>query len=240
MKRLLSFNHIFCALLLICANGISVAQSSSELQLPKKLTITTSTHPAVIEHFEPWVKSAYAELGIEIEILNLNEKRTLILLQNGDVDGDIIRTEQVLATLHSVVPVYMLGEARVYLVCQPVLNCNSSILNNPDLILGTVAGNAYCQQLLEGTQIEQMHYTTYQLLQQSYQQQRVDAFIEIRNSYESYKAFPKHAGTFELGHIRGFHLLHKKHKHLVPLVAEKLKATAEDESTHTHSNRAER
>lgn len=237
MKRLLVLNPFFFALLLYCKNAIGTEPPFPHHPLPEKLTISTSTHPAVTEHFQPWVKSAYDELGIETEFLMLNEQRALILLQNGELDGDIIRTEQVLSTLHSVLPVYMLGEARVYLVCRPRLDCNRNILSNPNLILGSVAGNAYFQQLLEGAQIAQMSYTTYQLLQQSYQQKRVDAFIEIRNSYESGKSFPQHAGIFELGHIRGFHLLHKKHQHLIPLIAEKLKSTANNESAHSHKSR---
>lgn len=222
-RHLSSFLYLLIApFLFFHAN--SEEQHVSAAVLPERLSISTSSHPAVIEYFQPWVKNAYAKLGIEVEFLSLNEERSLLLLQNGDIDGDIIRTEQVLLQLESVVPVYMLGEAKIYLICRPNLICNNTTLNNPDLILGSVAGNTYFQTLLHEKKITQMRYTTYQLLRQSYLQKRVDTYIEISNSYEIEMPFPEKAGIFKLGQMQGFHLLYEKHRHLVPLVAAQLES----------------
>lgn len=223
MHQLTHFIHIATVLFLfVCTTVHSAENPTPDNSLPKRLSISTGTHPAVVEHFQPWVKQAYAELGIEIEFLTLNEERSLVLLQNGEIDGDIIRSEQIIAQLQELYPVFLLGEAQVYLVCRPRVECNDSTFYNSKLILGFVAGNNYLQELLLGTEIAQMRYTSYQLLQKSYQQKRVDAYVEIRNPYEAGKSFPKSAGIFNLGQVRGFHVLHKKHRHLIPLVAEKL------------------
>ena len=44
-------------------------------------------------------------------------------LRSGEIDGDVIRTEAVLEAASDFIPVYMLGDAKVYLVCQINIEC---------------------------------------------------------------------------------------------------------------------
>ncbi|UAA37673.1 hypothetical protein KIH87_13265 [Paraneptunicella aestuarii] len=179
-----------------------------------KLTFSTSSHPAVINYYEPLIVNAYAKLGIQIELLHINEERSLRLLETGQLDGDIIRTESVLKNFQSFIPVYMLGDAKVYLICQSQMICDKSILNQKKWILGSVAGTTYFEEFLGHSEINLLKYTDYSLLKESYNKKRIDAYIDVINNHYSTSELPQSAGAYHLGTIYGYHILNKKHSHL--------------------------
>lgn len=187
------------------------------------ITLSTSTHPAVVNYYQPLVREAYKQLGINVEFLLVNEERSLLLLEAGEIDGDIIRTKSVLKDYDSFIPVYLLGDADIYIICQPNIECNRTILQKQDHFLGSVAGATYFEDLLKGSKINLLKYTQYTLLKSSFLQKRVDAYIDIINNHYPTGDTPKNAGVMHLGKIYGYHLLHKKHAHLKNKVAAKLK-----------------
>lgn len=199
-----------------------------------KLTFSTSSHPAVINYYEPLIVKAYEKLGIQIELLHINEERSLRLLETGQLDGDIIRTESVLKGFQSFIPVYMLGDAKVYLVCQSKMACDKSILHQKKWILGSVAGSTYFEEFLGHSEINLLKYTDYSLLKESYNKKRIDAYIDVINNHYPTSELPKSAGTYHLGTIYGYHILNKKHSHLakdVIKVLRELQTIAEVETS---------
>lgn len=199
------------------------ANNSSKNISTAPLILSTGTHPAVVNYYEPLVKKAYQQLEIPIEFLSVNEERSLLLLEAGEIDGDTIRTKSVLKNYDSFIPVYMMGVADVYIICQPNIECNRSILQKRDHFLGTVAGSAYFDDSLKNAKITLLKYTNYELLKSSFHQKRVDAYIDVISSHYTTRDIPENAGILHFEKIYGYHILHKKHKHLAEKVAAKLK-----------------
>ena len=202
---------------------VVIQESFSAPAKVKTLTFSTSSHPAVSNYYELLVVKAYERLGIKIELLHINEERSLRLLETGQLDGDIIRTEAVLRNFQSFIPVYMMGDANVYLICQQGVKCNESVLKRRSWILGSVAGSTYFEEFLDGAKIGLLKYTEYPLLKESYTKKRIDAYIDVISTHYPTTELPEDAGTYHLGTIYGYHILHKKHSHLAYEVSEILR-----------------
>lgn len=205
--------------LIPCAHA-DLESTSNSVILPSSLTFSTSTHAAVVHYYQPLVKIAYARLGIPVEFLQLNEERSIRLLDAGKIDGDTIRTQNIHKSESKFVPVYMLGDAKVYLVCQTGIKCSTDLLQNPNYSLGSVGGSSHFDESLKSARINHLRYTDYDLLRRSFRQGKVDVYIEVMSSHYHNMHFPKQANTAYLETIRGFHFLHEKYAHLAPQVAQ--------------------
>lgn len=224
-----SFQLASIIFMLICASDVFALANQERKQAQKqKLIFSTSSHPAVTKLYQPLIVATYAQLNIELEFVNINEERSLRLLNAGEIDGDVIRTEAVLEAASDFIPVYMLGDAKVYLVCQINIECTHSTLQEKHRILGTVAGSMYYKKYLAGTQIGRMKYTNYDLLRESFKQKRIDALIQVINNQYPVATIPDNANSMLLGNIHGYHLLHKKHAPLAKQVQAALELLSEE------------
>ncbi|MCY7295564.1 hypothetical protein [Alteromonas sp. a30] len=220
LKKIAEYSIFALILLSPIAHAVN---TTSTTKLPKSLTFSTSSHAAVEHYYQPLIQAAYQRLGIDIEFLQLNEERSIRLLDQGLLDGDTIRTENIHKSNSHFIPVQMLGEARIYLVCQPHIECNANLLEQKKFSLGSVGGSSHFDDLLADSEITQLRYTNYHLLKTSFEQGKIDAYIEIISAHYHQQAFPQKANTAYLETIHGFHYLHESHARLAPQVAAAIK-----------------
>lgn len=204
------------------AQSASAENTTNNVILPSSLTFSTSSHAAVVHYYQPLIEVAYERLGIPVEFLQLNEERSIRLLDKGRIDGDTIRTQNIHKKGSKFVPVYMLGDAKVYLVCQAGIQCSTDILQNPNYSLGSVGGSSHFDELLKSAKINQLRYTDYDLLRRSFRQGKVDVYIEVMSTHYHQMHFPKRANVAYLQTIKGFHFLHERYAHLAPKVAKEI------------------
>ena len=206
---------------------------SLNLQASDKIdAISYVPHPAIEQHYVKIIQNAYAKIELYPEFIAINDKRSLKLVNEGSLDGDVARMEDVLAAYPNLVKVPpALGQIDVQLVCQSDIPCNVSLFESKTHILGVVAKFEYYKNLLLEKPIQVIEVGNYERLKTMFQQKKLDAIIMVydRNSAQNNHSF---SNTYLIEKKYGYHLLHKKHSHLIPKLS---KALAESINQHNFS-----
>ena len=190
---------------------------------PVDLTFSASSHEAIQLVIAPLVEQIYEQLGYSIEILTLPEERSLRLLENGDIDGDIVRTLEVTRKNSSFIPIWELGIAELVMVCQPELKCDKTALQQRNKILGSIEGNTYFHDILAGTTIRQVEFNTYPQLTKAFHLKRVDYYFDVINHALGERSKLQGLTSVQLQQFRGFHILSKKHQDKIPEIRQAFK-----------------
>lgn len=180
-----------------------------------KISISVSSHAAAQQFYRPLVNKAYNAIGYEVEFLVLPEERSNIMIERGDIDGDVIRTSKILDTSNNLIAVWPLGGAAIYMVCQQDIPCNSEALQDDSRLLGTVAGDAYFQSIIHQTKVVHVKFNRYDQLQNSFEKKRIDYYFAVVNKSLNEGANLKSQNKHKIEDIMGYHVLHKKHSHII-------------------------
>ena len=209
--------------LLACFVSIScLAHNSDKIEL-----ISYVEHQAVIEHYLPIVKEAYQGIGLEPKFIAISDKRSLRLLESGQIDADVTRIEDVINSHSSFIKVPpKLGDVSIYLACQPSIECNLSILNNNTKHLGVVGKVEYFDSILANKNIQIFEAPNFNKLIQLFRQKKLDSALVIidDNTFNESELF---ANRILISRKAGYHLIHKRYQHLVPALSPALQQALE-------------
>lgn len=201
----------------------------------KSLHFSASSHDAVVNYYKPLVQRAYEKIGYQIEVSVLPEKRSLLMLEAGTLDGDIVRTASILKNSATMLPVWPLGSAKVFLICQQELSCNSDTLRRENIVLGTVAGNTYFRNILKHSDIGHVLFNRYEQLHQAFALGRIDMYIDIVNSDLGEEQKLTQSNHFLLDEFTGYHILHKKHQALIEPLKKSFNSLTQQQRTDHNS-----
>lgn len=182
-----------------------------------------ASHPAVVQNYLTVVKQAYAKIGINPDFIPVSDRRSIKMLNDGQIDGLVIRAKNLLIKYPDFIIVPpMLGAAEIRLICQPELTCDKNLLDDSSKILGLVAQDEYHQELLGGKIINTYEVVDYQRMEKMFQQKKLDVMIMVFDLNTQGTPSPE-LNTFRLRQIEGFHIIHKRFSHLVPKLSEAIR-----------------
>jgi hypothetical protein len=179
-----------------------------------------ASHPAVVKNYLAVVKQAYVKIGINPDFIPVSDRRSIKMLNDGQLDGLVIRGKNITLQYPDFIIVPpMLGAAEIRLICQPELVCDKSLLDDHSKILGLVAQAEYYQELLTGKAINTYEVIDYQRMEKMFQQKKLDAMIMVFDLNTQGIPSPE-LNTYRLRQLEGFHIIHKRFSHLVPKLSD--------------------
>lgn len=220
---------LLATVVIIFLTLISFAAKSQQEQID---TISYVPHVAIEKHYLAIIKKAYAQIGLYPDFIPINDKRSLLLLNDGEIDGDVARSEDIIdkhSMLIKVPP--SLGRIEVSLLCQLELDCSPDVFQNDRLILGVIARDEYYDRLLADSKLNVVEVGTYERLDAMFKQKRLDAIIMVFDLNTSDPT--SYANRYSLESKQGYHLIHKRHNQIVPELS---KALAQAIKSHDFSD----
>lgn len=180
-----------------------------------EFVISYVEHEGIIKYYVPLLKRAYQKIGIEPSFSLVNDQRALRLLDNGIIDADTAKSLETIDNYESIL--YLptpISRIEVYFICQLGIPCDLDILTQADLSLAVIGANEFYAELLQGSNINLVELTSFQVLMKVFDQGKVDAAIVVFDAYTKTK-LNQYENHFRVQEKLGYHLLNKKHKALV-------------------------
>ncbi len=180
-------------------------------QKSDSFVISYMEHEGLVKYYVPVIKEAYRRIGIEAKFELINDKRALLLLNDGLIDADTAKTLETIDQYPNIRPLATpLSKIEVHLVCQPHLDCSKDILNNEVLSLGIVAAGEFYEELLGDATIKIVDLTSFDILAKIFEQQKVDAMVVVVDDFSQryLSGFPNHVKVQEK---LGYHLINVRH-----------------------------
>lgn len=99
--------------------------------LAEPFTLSYAPHPAIKSIYIPILKEVYAEIGINLEFLEMSNRRGLVEANAGRVDGDAARFSEALQDYPNLMTVpFALDRAVIILLCVPETDCSDNALKD--------------------------------------------------------------------------------------------------------------
>lgn len=183
-------------------------------------------HPRMANHYKNIIAAAYDELGISVKFFPVGSKRGLTLLNEGLIDADVTRFGQVTQIYNNIIKVEppILSDASISLFCFGVEVCDIDAIDN-ELVATTLVfqENAAYRHGEQKRSFNTISVESIVQLQMLIENRRVRYAMlihddDIIQQYTS-KGF-KHDLMFT---GPAYHLIHKKHEHLVERLSAALK-----------------
>ncbi len=198
--------------------------SAQEIDFPDKITLGQIKTSEIQQHVFNFLSPIYRELGIELEVMALPSKRSLIFSNQGNVDGELLRIEGIDETYPNLIPIpitlyqlsayaYTINGKTDFKRPEDILRFNVGMHRGvqweerfvdqfPRYVL-RVGGTLNKFKLLTLDRVDYVLST----------EQRADEIIATHFSNNNIKRVSP-----MLKHINLIHYLHKKHAHLVPAI----------------------
>ncbi|MDN4501630.1 hypothetical protein QX776_04425 [Alteromonadaceae bacterium BrNp21-10] len=202
---------------------VVIGQSNDSIPaIPQQVKISYVQHDAVINKYIPIIKSAYEHLGIDVSFVKVDIQRSLDVLNAGEVDADVIRSELVVKqndNIRIVEPA--LGEMEVVLYCQNGLVCDESAMSSRRHILGLVGTLRKYHKLISEAKLSMVSFIDFNQMQRMFERGRIDYMINIidPNSNFNHNIHIPHQ-TFNLYRLKTYHLVNKKLEPLLPQISQ--------------------
>lgn len=180
-------------------------------QKSDSFVISYMEHEGLVKYYVPVIREAYRRIGIEAKFELINDKRALLLLNDGLIDADAAKTLETIDQYPKFRPLATpLSKIEVHLVCQPYLDCNKEVLENANLSLGIVAAGEFYDELLGNAVIKIVDLTSFDILAKIFEQQKVDAMVVVVDDFSQ-----RYLSGF-LNHVKvqeklGYHLISVRH-----------------------------
>jgi hypothetical protein len=184
----------------------------------KKMTISYVVYPQV-EGYVALIKDVYTELGFKVTLLSTPSTRGLILLNAGEVDADVVRVRRTVEQYPNAVLVEpALKVGKLVLLCRKDVICETSVLHSKnEVLLSSDAVTPYLAKLKVSARIvkPQGNVNVVDMLKA----QRADyAFFLIDGQID----FTPDFNMVDIQEISVFHVIHKKHAAMLPLIQQKI------------------
>jgi hypothetical protein len=216
-KVMVSMKIVICFILGSMSFGLMGNEASASAP-QRNLVISYVVYPQV-ELYVEFIKDIYAELGYSVKMIPTPSTRGLTLLNEGEVDADVVRLKQ--TTLHYpntllVEPALRTGS--LLLLCSKEVVCDKSVLyDETTAVLAPEAANVY---------INKFHFTA-RLIKTEGVMNVINMLQAKRSRYGFFFAdgqldTSKTLSSVTIQDLAVFHVIHKKHRALLPLIQQKL------------------
>tara|TARA_R110002126_G_scaffold161549_8_gene309390 strand:- start:3157 stop:3756 length:600 start_codon:yes stop_codon:yes gene_type:complete len=140
------------------------------------------SHPLTDNVLLPLIRKSYQNIGLEVSFMAVEAERGLRLLEDGMVDGDVVRTTLVLDNLNGVIKVAKLGEFTVELHCRPGIRCQLDDLTNPGVLIFFPESARAVKTLELQITAKKYHVRDWSQLVQLYHAGKVDRFLWVSST----------------------------------------------------------
>lgn len=90
------------------------------------------SHPRVIQFYKPFMESVYADIGINVEFVEVGGERGMRLLDEGMTDADVIRYDVVSTASNNIVAIEPpFAEGASFLLCIRNARCEKDVIYQP-------------------------------------------------------------------------------------------------------------
>ena len=192
------------------------SKADADAALSQTLTLSYVSHPVTENVLVPLIRESYQSLGLNINFMAVEAERGLRLLQEGMVDGDVARTDLVLATLDNVVTVAKLDELKLELHCRPGLQCKLDDLTNPGVLLFFPESARSVRELDLKITAQKYHVRDWSQLVLLYNADKVDRFLWVSSTLTCVNPVANtSAVVIPAAPIEIYHVIHKSKSDLL-------------------------
>lgn len=182
----------------------------------EKFIISYVEHESIINYYVPLLDSAYRSIGITPEFIKINDKRALKLLDQGKIDADTAKSDEMFDVYQNIIKVPTpISKIEVMLICQEQLVCDLTALNYSNKMLGLIGEDEFYSNLLVDSKIRITEVISFKVLVEMFKQKRVDYIFMVFDE-KDFEAKNSFQNKFLIEEKIGFHILHKKHRKLLP------------------------
>ena len=225
MNRVVLF--LFCLYLMMCASPCPAQPPVSS----ERIVLSTLEHPAVIPVFSPPIINAYHKLGFKVKLELVKGGRGLIESSSGRTDGELVRTSAIEDFTDTLIRIPVpLGIIRAFLVCHKSVVCDVDVLDDPRTRVGIINGGNAMLTIMEDKKATVVAIPDLVNLRKMLERGRFKYIIGVEhdaglrfNYSDEFQTAPD--VLFE-GYL--FHYVHKKHKAIVPALAQALEESLKE------------
>lgn len=189
---------------------------AEENENAEKFIISYVEHESIINYYVPLLDSAYRSIGIIPEFVKINDKRALKLLDQGKIDADTAKSDEMFDVYQNIIKVPTpISKIEVMLICQEQLLCDLTALNYSNKMLGLIGEDEFYSNLLVDKKIRITEVISFKVLVEMFKQKRVD-YIFMVFDQKNNKAKSSYSNKYLIEEKIGYHILNKKHRNLLP------------------------
>jgi polar amino acid transport system substrate-binding protein len=211
--------------LIIVACG-AVRAESQTLAQRNMMHIAYSINSPILAEIPAIIIQAYQSLGYRVTLHDIPLGRALLLSNNGELDGELIRAPAIETYAKNLVRVpQLLLKGSVTLYCQAELVCDAAVLADQRNIVGIVAGVNYASEMMKLQQASIYSVKSLAILEELLRNNRLKYAISLATEGgESTSALDMtQFQSINLAEIEGYHYIHRKHMALLPKLTAAIK-----------------
>jgi len=207
--------------------GVLLVSSSwnyaSQPDTTPTLVFTYPSHQLVKNQLLPLFTQIYNDLGYRIEFVEAEGVRAVSLLRAGVIDGDILRVGEVVAGLADQAILLQMDEIRVVLHCRLTLPCHQSLLQSTEVAIHIPIQDATLKQITKAITAHTYHLGDWDKALEMFALGRIDYLLWVEGKLLHTVSVPNSQKVItELGPYKLYHVIHRKHAALAPLVEARL------------------
>jgi hypothetical protein len=193
-------------------------QANSQPSPSQKIAISYVIYPQV-EPYVDLIEEIYTELGFKVTMIPTPSTRGLVMLNEGRVDADVVRLKQTAKAYPQVILVEpALKNAKLVLLCIKDIICDQSALKDRKVVILSNDGvDPYITDLNISARIENPQGTVNILDMLKAKRANYGFFL-----MDGKTDFTQDFQMWEIKEISVYHVIHKKHADLLPLIQQKL------------------
>lgn len=174
----------------------------------------------------PAIENAYRDIGIAVTFVEVPAERGLIELTKGHFDGDVIRLNSVIDRYEKLIAIDAVSlKTQTLLLCQPTIPCHSKVLYDSTVTIAAPTASVYSlNNLLEGeVNATLMSIDKAESPLALLRKARVDYVVYPFLKNKVPKWVSDEMQSVELFVGSASHVIHERHKDLLPKLQSSLK-----------------
>ncbi|WP_448211544.1 hypothetical protein [Colwellia sp. MEBiC06753] len=191
------------------------------------ITLDTLKEFPGIAQVESILVKSYARLGYRVYFSDLTPGRAAVQADKGELDGLIIRADQILSKTKNLIkiPIALL-EGNLMLYCLPEIDCDLSVLENSENVIGAVSGLNISNEVLSDKRASSYQVKTHAALQDMLAKKRLKYILTIEvDGLGLLHNFPDNFQKIFVKRLAGYHAVHKNLSDIVPALTSSIQLT---------------
>ncbi|NMP32417.1 hypothetical protein HII17_12670 [Thalassotalea sp. M1531] len=212
---------------------LSLSYSSLLFANVPTITISSGTYSekSLLYPIEKYIFKSYSRLGYRVNIIELSVGRSIKMAENGEIDALMIKAEEVANSLNNLIKVpILLLEGEFMLYCQAHVDCDFSVLNDPEIIVGVLSGVNLPTQYLSTKSASMYQISKGSQLAEVFKKKRIDYILTFE--IDGINVFDFNLANdiqkLPIKKVKGYHLVHKKHQKLIPEIKASIEQTIKE------------
>jgi hypothetical protein len=191
------------------------------------ITISTIGNIEISERIEKYLVKSYSRLGYKVHFLELSPGRASILANDSTIDGLSVRVQGIEKEFENLirVPVLLTG-ANLALYCAKDVQCDESVINEKESIIGGVANVFSILRYMKEKKSSLYLVNTHLQLSNLFEKGRLKYIFSFEiDNLGNFQNLSQSYNKIYLTRLEGYHYVNKKHADIVPELVDSLNQT---------------